>query len=80
MLGAAVVGRPDEDKGQVPVAFVRLRPEAADCDAAALQAWCREQMATYKVPEVRVVAEWPMTATGKIKKHELQAQAEQPGR
>jgi len=80
VLGAAVVGRPDEDKGQVPVAFVRLRPEAADCDAAALQAWCREQMATYKVPEVRVVAEWPMTATGKIKKHELQAQAEQPGR
>ncbi len=73
--GAAVVGRPDQDKGQVPVAFVRLRP-GVDASPAALQAWCREQMATYKVPEVRIVGEWPMTSTGKIKKHELQAQIE----
>ncbi len=34
-------------------------------------------MASYKVPEIRVVAELPMTATGKVRKVELQAQLEQ---
>jgi len=70
VLSAAVVGRSDADKGQVPVAFVQLRA-GAQCSPAQLQAWCREQMAGYKVPEVRLVTEWPMTTTGKIKKHEL---------
>jgi len=74
VLSAAVVGRTDADKGQVPVAFVQLRPDAsaASCSAEALQAWCRQQMASYKVPEVRLVTEWPMTTTGKIRKNELQ--------
>lgn len=72
VLDAAVVGRVDEQKGQVPVAFVRLRPEVKPSPGAAeLEAWCREQMAGYKVPEIRIVADWPMTSTGKIKKHEL---------
>ncbi|WP_427310929.1 AMP-binding protein [Cupriavidus sp. H39] len=74
VLGSAVVGRPDPDKGQVPVAFIRLRPEHADgTTAATLQAWCREQMAVYKVPEVRILPEFPLTATGKVRKVELQA-------
>jgi len=75
VLSAAVVGRSDADKGQVPVAFVQLRPDV-QCSADALQAWCHERMAGYKVPEIRLIREWPMTATGKIKKHELQAQIE----
>jgi len=74
VLGSAVVGRADAEKGQVPVAFVRLRPEyRGDVTAEALHAWCREHMATYKVPEVRLVDELPMTATGKVRKVELQA-------
>lgn len=73
VLGSAVVGRPDNEKGQVPVAFIRLRPEFTDTTAEALQAWCRDQMAVYKVPEIRIVTELPRTATGKIKKVELQA-------
>jgi hypothetical protein len=68
VLGSAVVARPDRDKGQVPVAFIRLRPGHDDVSAEALTAWCREHMATYKVPEIRVVDELPMTATGKVKK------------
>ena len=77
VLGSAVVGRPDADRGQVPVAFVRLRPEfQGRVDADALQAWCREHMAIYKVPEVRIVGELPMTATGKIRKVELQTELE----
>ena len=74
VLGSAVVGRPDPDKGQVPVAFIRLRPEHADGTSAdALHAWCREQMAVYKVPEIRILPEFPLTATGKVRKVELQA-------
>ncbi|AQV95336.1 acyl-CoA synthetase [Cupriavidus necator] len=74
VLGSAVVGRPDPDKGQVPVAFIRLRPEHADYTTAdTLHAWCREQMAVYKVPEIRILPEFPLTATGKVRKVELQA-------
>jgi fatty-acyl-CoA synthase/long-chain acyl-CoA synthetase len=82
VLGSAVVGRPDPDKGQAPVAFIRLRPELENTvSAEALQAWCREHMAIYKVPEIRLVAALPMTATGKVRKVDLEAQleAEQQG-
>jgi acyl-CoA synthetase (AMP-forming)/AMP-acid ligase II len=40
---------------------------------AELAAWCRQNMATYKVPEIRFVDSLPMTATGKVKKEELAA-------
>lgn len=73
VLGSGVVGRPDADKGEVPVAFIRLR-EGSTLSAPALTAWCRENMASYKLPEIRFVDALPMTATGKVKKHELQAQ------
>jgi long-chain acyl-CoA synthetase len=32
--------------------------------------WCRADIATYKVPEIRIVKCLPMTATGKVKKEE----------
>ena len=70
--GSGVVGRADARRGQVPVAYVKLRPGAAGrVDADALAAWCRQNMATYKVPEVRLVAELPLTATGKVRKELL---------
>ncbi|WP_153502996.1 AMP-binding protein [Cumulibacter manganitolerans] len=72
---AAVVPRPDPDKGQVPVAFVKA-VAGRDIDPDALRAWAKTQMATYKVPEMRVVDEFPMTTTGKIKKAELAAQTQ----
>ena len=71
LLASAVIGRPDAQRGQQPVAFVVLKPGSAE-DAASLSAWCREAMAIYKVPEIRVVAALPMTATGKVKKNELE--------
>jgi long-chain acyl-CoA synthetase len=77
VLGSAVVARPDRDKGQVPVAFIRLRPGKDGTTADDLLCWCREHMASYKVPEIRVVPELPMTATGKVRKVELQQQFEQ---
>ncbi|RZB15480.1 acyl-CoA synthetase [Streptomyces sp. F001] len=73
---AAVVPADDTARGQVPVAFVRLRPGTAT-DASALRAWASENMAPYKVPLVEVVHEFPMTATGKIRKTELTDRAQQ---
>lgn len=71
LLASAVIGRPDAQRGQQPVAFVVLKPGSTD-SAASLTAWCKEAMAVYKVPEIRVVAALPMTATGKVKKNELE--------
>lgn len=72
VLGSGVVGRDDPDKGQVPVAFIQLKPEAIGATKPEdIRAWCAERMAVYKVPEVRIIEALPMTATGKVKKQEL---------
>jgi fatty-acyl-CoA synthase len=72
IVGTGVVPRPDEERGQVPVAFVLLVPNAdASVTPKAIEDWCRERMAGFKVPEVRIVDALPMTATGKVKKQEL---------
>ena len=67
-----VIGRPDEQKGQVPVAFVQLEQDAGEAlTEESLRAWCRENMATYKVPEIRFIAKMPLTDTGKVKRNAL---------
>ena len=72
VLGSGVVGREDPDKGQVPVAFIQLKPEViGTVKPEDIRAWCAERMAVYKVPEVRIIEALPMTATGKVKKQEL---------
>ena len=70
VIGSGVIGREDEARGQVPVAFVLADPEAGLTEAA-LGAWCRQNMATFKVPAIYIVESLPMTATGKVKKDEL---------
>jgi fatty-acyl-CoA synthase/long-chain acyl-CoA synthetase len=73
VLGSGVIGRPDPDKGQVPVAFLRVKSvDGAAPSQDEMAAWCRTRMATYKVPEIRIVETLPMTATGKVKKEQLQ--------
>ncbi|OWJ89529.1 acyl-CoA synthetase [Pseudomonas sp. A46] len=72
ILASAVIGRPDPERGQQPVAFIVLHPGSGE-SAEGLAAWCRESMAGYKVPEIRLVEALPMTATGKVKKNELEA-------
>jgi acyl-CoA synthetase (AMP-forming)/AMP-acid ligase II len=67
----AVVGRPDDEWGEVPVAFVLPGPGAV-VDPERLAAACRDQLAPMKIPrEIRVVDDLPRTATGKIRKVEL---------
>jgi fatty-acyl-CoA synthase len=72
---AAVVGRPDEKWGEVPVAFVTTRGGAA-LDAEEVTAFLRGRLARYKVPKrIEVVDELPKTGTGKIQKFVLREQA-----
>lgn len=68
---AAVVGRPHPDLGEVPVAFLVAAP-APPLDAAAALAFCRDQLAPFKVPRrVVVLGELPRNALGKLQKHLL---------
>jgi acyl-CoA synthetase (AMP-forming)/AMP-acid ligase II len=68
---AAVVGLPDERKGEVPVAVVRVR-EGADVTPDALVAWAAEHMADYKAPrQIRIVDDLPRTGTDKVQKDKL---------
>src|SRR5438552_9669839 len=67
---AYVVGVPDHDKDEVVVAVLELH-EAAAVDAGAIVAFCRERLASYKVPTrlvFRKAEELPRTPTGKIHK------------
>jgi fatty-acyl-CoA synthase len=72
---AAVVARPDERWGEVPCAFVELRP-GASADEAELIAFCRERLAGFKTPKAIVFGEVPRTSTGKIPKYELRRRLE----
>ena len=74
VLLAAVVARPDEKWGEVPCAFVELKPGAA-ADEAALIAFARESLAGFKAPKTVVFQELPKTSTGKIQKFELRRMA-----
>jgi acyl-CoA synthetase (AMP-forming)/AMP-acid ligase II len=61
---AAVVPRPDEESGEVPVAYVAL---SAKAEPAAIAAWVAERVAPYKrLAEVIVVDEIPRAPTGKL--------------
>ena len=71
----AVVGVPDHRLGEVGKAFVVPRA-GATIDVDELLAWCREQMANYKVPRsVEVVDALPLNASGKVLKYALRERA-----
>lgn len=68
---AAVVGRPDQEWGEVVAAFVQLRP-GGRATAEELIEHCRERLASYKKPRhVKFMAELPRTTSGKIAKQFL---------
>ncbi|WP_420638829.1 AMP-binding protein [Candidatus Poriferisocius sp.] len=75
---AAVVGRPDDESGEVPLAFVVAAPGSA-LDEEAVKAHVAEHTATYKhLGEVRFTDAIPKSASGKILRRELRA-ASEPG-
>jgi acyl-CoA synthetase (AMP-forming)/AMP-acid ligase II len=72
---AAVIGVPDQRLGEVGMAFVVTR-SGDRATGRQIMAWCREQMANYKVPRaIEVVEELPINATGKVVKDALRDQA-----
>jgi fatty-acyl-CoA synthase len=71
---AAVVAKPDDKWGETPCAFVELKPEETVTEAEII-AWCRDQLARYKVPRTVVFCDLPKTSTGKIQKFVLRERA-----
>ncbi len=66
---AAVVGVPDDVRGEVPVAFI-----VGEFEASSLESVCRDQLASFKVPRRFVrVESIPRTALGKVQKHLLKS-------
>src|SRR5688500_18687325 len=74
VLAAAVVARPDEKWGEMPCAFVELKPGAAVSEAELLE-FCRGHLARFKLPRAVVFGELPKTSTGKIQKFVLRERA-----
>jgi len=78
VLEAAVVGWPDQEALIKPKAFVVLKSpdKASDELARALQDYCREKLAVFKYPRwLEFRTELPKTATGKIQRFKLRAEA-----
>ncbi|MDB5510914.1 MAG: long-chain fatty acid--CoA ligase [Enterovirga sp.] len=68
---AAVIAEPDAELGEVPVAYVALRPGFPE-DAAGLIARCKAELAYFKVPRrIVFLPELPKGPTGKILRREL---------
>jgi fatty-acyl-CoA synthase len=77
VMEAAVVARRDEKWGETPCAFVTLKPDAAAVTASDIIAFCRANMAHYKVPKIVVFGPLPKTSTGKIQKYALREQTKE---
>ena len=76
VLEVAVVGRPDDRWGEVPVAFVVLSPERS-ATAEELVEHCRGQLARFKVPkDVTFLEALPRNPSGKVLKRDLRSQQE----
>ena len=72
IVDAQVIGVPDERYGEELMAWVRLRTGAGPLTAETLREFCTGKLARYKIPRyVRIVDEFPMTVTGKIRKVEM---------
>jgi acyl-CoA synthetase (AMP-forming)/AMP-acid ligase II len=70
-----VVAKPDGKWGEVPCAFVELKPNATATEAEII-AFCREQLPGFKTPKAVVFGPIPKTSTGKIQKFMLRNQVQ----
>jgi fatty-acyl-CoA synthase len=74
VLEAAVVARPDERWGETPCAFLALK-DGAEVTEAEIIAFCKDQLAGFKVPRTVIFGPLPRTQTGKVQKFVLRAAA-----
>ena len=70
-----VIGVPDPRYGEEICAWIKMRADATPLDVAGVQAFAAGKLAHYKIPRyVRVVDDFPMTVTGKVRKVEMRAE------
>jgi len=74
ILEAAVVAAPDEKWGEVPCAFVALK-QGQEMTRDELIGYCREELASFKVPKKVVFGAIDKTSTGKVQKYKLRERA-----
>ena len=75
---AAVVGKPDRERGTVVMAYVRLMQgvEESDHTRRQLQQYVKDNLAAYKYPRiVEFVDSFPLTSSGKIRRKALRERA-----
>ena len=71
---AQVVGVPDSRMIEEAAALLRLKPETS-ADENEIREYCLKGISRHKIPKyIRFVTEFPLTASGKVKKFELRAQ------
>ena len=69
---AQVIGVPDKKYGEEICAWIRMKNGRTALDADAVRAFATGKLAHYKIPRyVRVVDEFPMTVTGKVRKIDM---------
>ncbi|MDI6029104.1 acyl-CoA synthetase [Corticibacterium sp. UT-5YL-CI-8] len=74
VASCGVVARPDDKWGEVPIAYVELKPGASATEAEIIE-HCRTLLARFKVPKAVIFEEIPKTSTGKIQKFRLRDMA-----
>ena len=78
VASAAVVGAPDELRGQIVTAYVQLRPGAVASEQmkSGMQSFVRDRLAAYQYPRaITFVEALPLTATGKVDRGRLRLKA-----
>ena len=73
-MAVAVVAAPDAKWGEVPCAFVEIRPGLQVTSEEIIQ-HCKSLLAGFKVPKIVIFKELPKTSTGKIQKFALREEA-----
>ncbi|RWM75303.1 MAG: acyl-CoA synthetase [Mesorhizobium sp.] len=76
VASCGVVARPDDKWGEVPVAYVELKPGRTATEAEIID-HCRALLARFKVPKAVLFAEIPKTSTGKVQKFRLREMAKE---
>ena len=79
VANAAVIGKPDETRGQIVKAYIVLQPGQAASQALIdeIQAHVRGRLAPYEYPrEIEFIDALPMTTTGKVQRKELRKREE----
>ena len=75
IMEAAVVARPDDRWGETPCAFVTMARGNVNLSESDVIQWCRDNLASFKVPKTVVFCDLPKTSTGKIQKFILRDKA-----